>query len=278
MNLPDDLYRQVDTALTEDIGSGDLTASLIPEDRQATAHVLCRDAAIICGQAWFNECFNRFDADVLIDWQIEEGSTVSPDTILCTLSGKARSLLTVERTALNFLQTLSGVATETRRYVDAMGDVRTRILDTRKTLPGLRTAEKYAVACGGGKNHRMGLYDAMLIKENHILSAGSISQAVQEGRLRYPGKSIEVETENLQELNEALEAGADIIMLDNYSLEDIREAVRINNGRAKLEISGNVTIETLPELAETGVDYISVGALTKHVHAIDLSMRIELEV
>lgn len=278
MNLPDDLLRQVDTALTEDIGSGDLTASLIPEDRQAKAHVLCRDAAVICGQAWFNECFHRFDPDVLIDWQVEEGSTVSPDTILCTLSGRARSLLTVERTALNFLQTLSGVATETRRYVDAMGDVRTRILDTRKTLPGLRTAEKYAVACGGGKNHRMGLYDAMLIKENHILSAGSISQAVKEGRSRYPGKSIEVETENLEELKEALQAGADIIMLDNYSLEDIRNAVQINDGRAKLEISGNVTLETLPELAGTGVDYISVGALTKHVHAIDLSMRIELEV
>jgi nicotinate-nucleotide pyrophosphorylase (carboxylating) len=277
MNLPDDLQRQVDAALEEDIGSGDITASLIPEDRQAKAHVLCREAAVICGQAWFNDCFHRFDPDVLIDWQVEEGNTVSPDTILCTLSGRARSLLTVERTALNFLQTLSGVATETRRYVEAMGDVRTRILDTRKTLPGLRTAEKYAVACGGGKNHRMGLYDAMLIKENHILSAGSISRAVQEGRSLYPDKPIEVETENLQELSEALEAGANIIMLDNYSLEDIREAVRINHGRAKLEISGNVTIETLPELADTGVDYISIGALTKHVQAIDLSMRISLE-
>jgi nicotinate-nucleotide pyrophosphorylase (carboxylating) len=277
MSLPDDLQRQVDAALEEDIGSGDITASLIPEERQASARVLCRDAAVICGQAWFNTCFKSFDPEVTIQWQVDEGARVDADTVLCTLKGNARSLLTVERTALNFLQTLSGVATETRRYVDAIGDLPTRILDTRKTLPGLRTAEKYAVACGGGKNHRIGLFDAMLIKENHIFSAGSITLAVTEGRSRYLDKPIEVETENLQELNEALEAGADIIMLDNYSIEDILEAVRINQGRAKLEVSGNVTLDGLRKLAETGVDYISIGALTKHVHAIDLSMRVSLD-
>jgi nicotinate-nucleotide pyrophosphorylase (carboxylating) len=277
MNLPDDLQRQVDAALEEDIGSGDITASLIPAKRRATARVLCRDAAIICGQPWFNACFKSFDPGVTIQWQVEEGSHVEADTLLCILEGSARSLLTVERTALNFLQTLSGVATETRRHVDAIGDLPTRILDTRKTLPGLRTAEKYAVSCGGGKNHRIGLFDAMLIKENHIFSVGSITQAVTEGRTRYPDKPIEVETENLQELKEALEAGADIIMLDNYSLEDIYKAVEITGGKAKLEVSGNVTLATLRELAETGVDYISIGALTKHVQAIDLSMRISLE-
>jgi len=277
MNLPDDLQRQVDAALEEDIGSGDITASLIPAKRRATARVLCRDAAIICGQPWFNACFKSFDPGVTIQWQVEEGSHVEADTLLCILEGSARSLLTVERTALNFLQTLSGVATETRRHVDAIGDLPTRILDTRKTLPGLRTAEKYAVSCGGGKNHRIGLFDAMLIKENHIFSVGSITQAVTEGRTRYPDKPIEVETENLQELKEALEAGADIIMLDNYSLDDIYKAVEITGGKAKLEVSGNVTLATLRELAETGVDYISIGALTKHVQAIDLSMRISLE-
>ena len=277
MNLPDDLQRQVDAALEEDIGSGDITASLIPAKRRATARVLCRDAAVICGQPWFNACFKSFDPGVTIQWQVGEGSHVEADTLLCILEGSARSLLTVERTALNFLQTLSGVATETRRHVDAIGDLPTRILDTRKTLPGLRTAEKYAVSCGGGKNHRIGLFDAMLIKENHIFSVGSITQAVTEGRTRYPDKPIEVETENLQELKEALEAGADIIMLDNYSLEDIYKAVEITGGKAKLEVSGNVTLATLRELAETGVDYISIGALTKHVQAIDLSMRISLE-
>jgi len=277
MNLPDDLQRQVDAALEEDIGSGDITASLIPAKRRATARVLCRNAAVICGQPWFNACFKSFDPGVTIQWQVGEGSHVEADTLLCILEGSARSLLTVERTALNFLQTLSGVATETRRHVDAIGDLPTRILDTRKTLPGLRTAEKYAVSCGGGKNHRIGLFDAMLIKENHIFSVGSITQAVTEGRTRYPDKPIEVETENLQELKEALEAGADIIMLDNYSLDDIYKAVEITGGKAKLEVSGNVTLATLRELAETGVDYISIGALTKHVQAIDLSMRISLE-
>lgn len=277
MRLPDDLQRQVDAALAEDIGSGDITASLIPAERQATARVICRDAAVICGQAWFNACFKSFDPEVTVQWQVDEGSRVEADTLLCILEGSARSLLTVERTALNFLQTLSGVATETRRYVDAIGDLPTRILDTRKTLPGLRTAEKYAVSCGGGKNHRLGLFDAMLIKENHIFSVGSITRAVTQGRTRFPDKPIEVETENLQELEEALEAGADIIMLDNYSLEDIDKAVEITEGKAKLEVSGNVTLESLRQLAETGVDYISIGALTKHVKAIDLSMRVSLE-
>jgi nicotinate-nucleotide pyrophosphorylase (carboxylating) len=266
----------VDLALKEDIGSGDITASLIPEDRQATATVICRDHAIICGRTWFDTCFERFDPAVEIDWQIEEPDSVSPDTLLCRLSGPARSLLTVERSALNFLQTLSAVATSTRAYVDALGSSHTRILDTRKTLPGLRTAQKYAVACGGGKNHRVGLYDALLIKENHIMAAGGISAAVQAGRRLHPDKTLEVETEDLTEFQEALTAGADIIMLDNFDLGMITEAVTLNAGRSKLEVSGNVVLENIHEFAESGVDYISIGALTKNIQAIDLSMRIDL--
>jgi len=276
MTLPEDLQDIVDLALQEDIGSGDITASLIDAACHAEATVLCREQAIICGQPWFDACFSAFDASVRVEWLVSEGSEAGPDTVLCRISGPARSLLTVERTALNFLQTLSAVATETHRYASAIQGSRARILDTRKTLPGLRSAEKYAVSCGGGKNHRMGLYDALLIKENHIMAAGSITAAVREGKTRYPDKPLEVETENLDEFREALEAGADIIMLDNYELDDIREAVAINGGRAKIEVSGNVTLDTIASLSATGIDYISVGALTKNIQAIDLSMRIQL--
>jgi nicotinate-nucleotide pyrophosphorylase (carboxylating) len=277
MKLPEDLQTIVRLALQEDIGSGDITASLIDAACRADATVVSREQAIICGQPWFDACFEAFDPSVSVEWQVTEGAKVEPDTVLCRIGGAARSLLTVERTALNFLQTLSAVATETQRYVSAIQGGPTRILDTRKTLPGLRSAEKYAVACGGGKNHRMGLYDALLIKENHIMAAGSITAAVTEGKARYPDKPLEVETENLEEFQEALQAGADIIMLDNYDLEEIREAVAINRGRAKIEVSGNVTLDTVASLAATGVDYISVGALTKSIRAIDLSMRIQLD-
>jgi nicotinate-nucleotide pyrophosphorylase (carboxylating) len=277
MTLPEDLPSIVNQALQEDIGSGDITASLIEESRQASATVICREKAVICGQPWFDACFQAFDPSVSVEWLVTEGARVNADTLLCRINGPARSLLTVERTALNFLQTLSAVATETHRYVNAVQGSQARILDTRKTIPGLRSAEKYAVACGGGKNHRMGLFDALLIKENHIMAAGSITVAVTEGKRRFPDKPLEVETENLEEFREALEAGADIIMLDNYGLDDIRTAVTLNQGRAKIEVSGNVTLETVSTLADTGVDYISVGALTKNIQAIDLSMRIQLD-
>lgn len=277
MTLPNDLLEIVNLALLEDIGSGDVTASLIDESCQASAYVLCREQAIICGQPWFEACFDQFDPSVSIEWLVDEGASVTADTRICQISGNARSLLTVERTALNFLQTLSAVATVTHRYVERIRGSKTRILDTRKTLPGLRSAEKYAVHCGGGKNHRMGLYDALLIKENHILAAGSITQAVLQGKHQYPGMPVEVETESITEFSEALAAGADIIMLDNYSLDEIKTAVEMNQGRVKLEVSGNVTLDTLSQLASTGVDYISIGALTKHIQAVDLSMRIELD-
>lgn len=277
MTLPNDLLEIVNLALLEDIGSGDVTASLIDESCQASAYVLCREQAIICGQPWFEACFDQFDPSVSIEWLVDEGASVTADTRICQISGNARSLLTVERTALNFLQTLSAVATVTHRYVERIRGSKTRILDTRKTLPGLRSAEKYAVHCGGGKNHRMGLYDALLIKENHILAAGSITQAVLQGKHQYPGMPVEVETESITEFSEALAAGADIIMLDNYSLDEIKTAVEMNQGRVKLEVSGNVTLDSLSQLASTGVDYISIGALTKHIQAVDLSMRIELD-
>jgi nicotinate-nucleotide pyrophosphorylase (carboxylating) len=277
MKLPNDLPEIVKLALREDIGSGDVTASLIDESCRASAYVLCREEAIICGQPWFEACFDQFDPSVTIEWLVDEGAPVSADTRICQIRGNARTLLTVERTALNFLQTLSAVATMTHHYVERIRGSRTKIMDTRKTLPGLRSAEKYAVNCGGGKNHRMGLYDALLIKENHILAAGSITQAVTQGKRQYPEMAVEVETENIAEFREALAAGADIIMLDNYSLEAIKTAVDMNQDRAKLEVSGNVTLDTLSQLAKTGVDYISIGALTKHIQAVDLSMRIELE-
>ena len=273
MLLPNDIQTTVARALAEDIGTGDVTAGLIPAAKQASATVICREAAILCGTAWFDEVFRQLDPAVHIIWQHQDGERVAAHAVLCTLQGSARSILSGERAALNFLQTLSATATATRRYVDLVAHTQCRILDTRKTLPGLRTAQKYAVVCGGGTNHRIGLYDRVLIKENHIMAAGSITAAIQQARQLHPGILVEVETENLQELAEATAAQADIIMLDEYSLADMREAVRITDGRIPLEASGGVSPETLVAIAETGVNFVSIGGITKHVRAVDLSMR-----
>ncbi len=270
---PKTVTENVRTALVEDIGSGDLTAALIPVDAQAEAYVITREAAVVCGRPWVDEVFRQLDTRVQIEWQVQEGDWVTPDQELFRLRGSARALLTGERTALNFLQTLSGTATEARRWAELVADLPVKILDTRKTLPGLRDAQKYAVRCGGCHNHRHGLYDGVLIKENHIHAAGSITQAVTKVRPYAQGRLVEVEVENINELQEALAAGADIIMLDNFTLEQIHQAVAINRGKANLEVSGNVSLETVRRLAETGVDFISTGALTKHLRAVDLSMR-----
>ena len=262
-------------ALAEDVGSGDLTAALIPEQAQAQARVISRQSAVLCGQTWFDEVYRQLAPDIVIHWQVADGDRIEQDQLLCTLQGPAKALLTGERTALNFLQALSGTATQARRYADAVAGTGAVVLDTRKTLPGLRAAQKYAVRCGGCHNHRLGLFDAVLIKENHILAAGSISRAVTEARRLHPSVTLEVEVENLQELEEALEAGPDVIMLDNFDLEAMARAVVITAGRAKLESSGNVILDGLRAIAETGVDYISVGALTKDLQAVDLSMRFD---
>ena len=261
-------------SLTEDIGSGDITAELIPENYLAKASIISREDAIICGIPWVEAVYQYVDPAVKIHWRVKDGETISGGQTLVELVGKARSLVTGERVTLNWLQTLSGTATEVRRYVEKLKGTTTQLLDTRKTLPGLRYAQKYAVLCGGGSNHRMGLYDAYLIKENHIISCGSITQAIQKARNHHPDKPLEVEVENINELNEALNANADIILLDNFDINEIKKAVVINQGQAELEISGNINLENIREIAETGVNFISVGALTKHVHAIDLSMRI----
>ena len=264
-------------ALAEDIGSGDLTADLLPADATATARVITREAAVICGQAWFERCFGLIDDSVEISWNVREGEHVDANTRLCDLRGNARSLVTGERTALNFLQLLSATATVTASYVAAAAGTSTRILDTRKTIPGLRLAQKYAVRVGGGDNHRIGLYDAILIKENHIAAAGSIAAAVARARALHPGVFVEVETENLDEFELAIEAAVDRIMLDEFSADDRAEAVRRNAGRCLLEVSGGLGLEGIAAIARSGVDCISVGALTKHVRAIDLSMRVTLD-
>ncbi|HIB63114.1 MAG TPA: carboxylating nicotinate-nucleotide diphosphorylase [Methylococcaceae bacterium] len=269
------IEEQVDVFLREDIGSGDLTALIIPEKSQADATVITRQKMIVCGQAWFNAVFRSLDEHVEIVWLVEEGEWVDAGIQLCTLSGGARRLLTGERTALNVLQTLSAVATESWQYSRAVVGTNCQILDTRKTLPGLRLAQKYAVKCGGCLNHRVGLYDGILIKENHIIAAGSISAAVSRARL-ISSVVVEVEVENQSELREAVAAHPDRIMLDNFSLEEMREAVAWVAGRIPLEASGDVTLETLYAVARTGVDFISVGALTKNISAIDLSMRISV--
>ncbi|MEZ6966403.1 carboxylating nicotinate-nucleotide diphosphorylase [Aeromonas sp. S9(2024)] len=279
-----DVSRAVRAALLEDLGdalttldqpdtSADITAQLIPADRISSARVITREAGVFCGQPWVDEVFTQLGGEVKVEWLVQDGERLSPNQELFRLHGPARLLLTGERNALNFVQTLSGVATLTARYVAELEETGCRLLDTRKTIPGLRSAQKYAVTCGGGKNHRIGLFDAYLIKENHILACGGIAGAIQEARRLNPDKPVEVEVESLTELEQALTAGADIVMLDNFDLAMMREAVAINQGRAKLEVSGNVTLETLAEFAATGVDYISVGALTKHVRALDLSMR-----
>ncbi|ATY82695.1 carboxylating nicotinate-nucleotide diphosphorylase [Aeromonas veronii] len=279
-----DVSRAVRAALLEDLGdalttldqpdaSADITAQLIPADRMASARVITREAGVFCGQPWVDEVFVQLGGDVKVEWKVQDGEVLSPNQELFRLHGPARLLLTGERNALNFVQTLSGVATLTARYVAELEGTDCRLLDTRKTIPGLRTAQKYAVTCGGGKNHRIGLYDAYLIKENHILACGGIAEAISEARHLNPGKPVEVEVESLAELEQALVAKADIVMLDNFDVTMMREAVATNQGRAKLEVSGNVTLDTLAEFAATGVDFISVGALTKHVRALDLSMR-----
>jgi nicotinate-nucleotide pyrophosphorylase (carboxylating) len=276
---PQDLGEQVERALEEDVGRGDLTAALVPARRTGRATVITREAAVICGQPWFDEVFRKIDASVHVGWQVPEGASVDAEQLLCRLDGPARALLTGERTALNFLQTLSGTATVTRRYVDRIAGLPCRILDTRKTLPGLRRAQKYAVRCGGGQNHRMGLFDGILVKENHIMAAGSIAAAVTAARAAGTRIPVEVEVESLDELRQALDAGADMALLDEFSLADLRAAVEMNRrharGPIKLEASGNVTLETIRAIAETGVDFISVGSLTKHLRAVDLSMRFE---
>lgn len=270
------LREEVRRALHEDMGEGDLTAALIPEEAQAEATVICREPAVICGRPWFDAVFALLDQRIAIDWQIEEGQQVAANQRLCTLRGPARPLLSGERTALNFLQTLSGTATLARAYAEAVAGTGVRVLDTRKTVPGLRRAQKYAVACGGCHNHRMGLYDGVLIKENHILAAGSIGEAVAQARHHAPaGIPVEVEVENLHEAHEALAAGADILLLDNMDLDELRQAVEACNGQAKLEASGGVNLKSIRAIAETGVDYISVGGLTKDVRAVDLSMRFD---
>ncbi len=262
--------------LDEDIGSGDVTALIIPAIRQAEARVITREAMVCCGQAWFNAVFSALDDAIKIDWQVEEGQWVEAGHVLCQLSGLARPLLTGERTALNLLQTLSATATQARLYANAVAGTGCAVLDTRKTIPGLRDAQKYAVVCGGCQNQRIGLYDGVLIKENHIMAAGSIAEAVVRARA-LSDKLLEVEVESMLELEQAMVAQPDRIMLDNFSVAALREAVKKVAGRCKLEASGNISLSNIREIAETGVDYISIGALTKNVQAIDLSMRIELE-
>ncbi|WP_105663933.1 carboxylating nicotinate-nucleotide diphosphorylase [Cronobacter dublinensis] len=273
-----DIPVTVAQALREDLGgetdaSRDITAQLLPPDSRSHAVVITREAGVFCGKRWVDEVFIQLGGDVSVTWRVNDGDSVQPDQPLFELEGPSRALLTGERTALNFVQTLSGVASEVRRYVTLLEDTHTQLLDTRKTVPGLRSALKYAVLCGGGANHRLGLSDAFLIKENHIIASGSVRQAVEKAFWLHPDVPVEVEVESLDELDDALKAGADIIMLDNFNVEQMRAAVKRTAGQARLEVSGNVTLETLRAFAETGVDYISVGALTKHIRALDLSMR-----
>ena len=283
--LENDIRLSVKAALDEDLGqqdaSGDITAQLIPTDRYAEASLITREEGVFCGKAWAEQVFNQLGGKVALHWHVDDGDLIVPNQCLCEVSGPARAILTGERTALNFIQTLSGVATLTKRYVDKLVGTHAQLLDTRKTLPGLRTAQKYAVGCGGGKNHRIGLFDAFLIKENHIIACDNINNAIQKARLLKPEAPVEVEVESLAELKLALDAGADIVMLDNFDITMMLDAVQINkdyqanDASAKLEVSGNVTLDTIGDFAKTGVDFISVGALTKHVKALDLSLRLK---
>jgi len=272
------IARQVSAALAEDVGTGDVTAALVPLQQQVRAHVVAREPAVLCGTQWVSETFRQLDAAIRLEWQATDGERIAADQVLLNLSGPARPILTGERTALNFLQTLSATATAASRYVEAIAGTNCRIIDTRKTLPGLRLAQKYAVRCGGAQNHRIGLYDMVLIKENHIIAAGSIATAIASARRTSPGIPVETEVESLTEFDQALAGGADIILLDELSLDDMRTAVARNRERgskAKLEASGSVTLATVRDIALTGVDYISIGSITKHVQAVDLSMRFE---
>ncbi len=278
--VPPDLEAQVERALAEDIGAGDLTAALIAPDRRGRASVLTREAAIVCGRPYVDASFTQLDSGVTLDWRVAEGAPAAAGQILFTVAGNARALLSAERTALNFLQLLSATATVAHRYASLIADTQCRVLDTRKTIPGLRTAQKYAVAVGGGTNHRMGLYDGILIKENHIMAAGSIGAAVARARELHGEAPVEVEVETLEQLREAIAVGADRALLDNFTLEGLKAAVDLNRGSLKplrLEASGGVNEQTIHAIAMTGVDYISVGAITKHLHAIDLSMRFDWE-
>lgn len=279
MLMADAITQNVKLALYEDLqNQPDITSLLIPNTRKATAKVITREYMVLCGKPWVEEVFKQLDPEIDIEWYYQDGEEIQANCLIFTASGKARSLLTGERTALNFLQTLSGVATITRKFVDKIASSNTHLLDTRKTIPGLRIAEKYAVRCGGGYNHRMGLFDAFLIKENHILACGSITEAIRAARNIAANKTVEIEVENLEELKEAIDAGADIVMLDNFSTEQIRKAVEINANRVKLEASGDINLENIGDIAAAGVDFISVGALTKHIKAINLSMRFDFRI
>ena len=274
MHVPQSYIEEsVHIALTEDVGLEDVTSKLIPEDEFSIATVIARENAIICGVDWFEEVFNQLDSEIFIEWNTDDGEAISIDQQICTLSGSTRALLTGERSALNFLQTLSGTATLAKQYADAVAGTKTRILDTRKTLPGLRMAQKYAVSCGGCLNHRMGLFDAILIKENHILSIGSIKDAVEAARINSPELPVEVEVENIDEFEQALAAKVERVLLDNFDIDMLKQAVKINNRQIELEASGGITLDNIRSIAETGVDYISTGAITKDVKALDLSMR-----
>ena len=275
-SLQSSLQDQVRRALAEDVGDGDITAALIPADRQAQATIISREPAILCGTAWADEVFRQVDPQIKIEWLAADGDQLAPNEPSCRMSGPARGLLTGERCALNFIQTLSATATRSRYFADLVEGTGVKLLDTRKTLPGLRLAQKYAVTCGGCHNHRIGLFDAFLIKENHIAACGGIDAAVAQARVLSPGKPVEVEVESLDELRQALAAGADIIMLDELSNADMRSAVQITAGKAKLEASGGINDSTLRAVAETGVDYISIGSMTKDVKAVDLSMRLSM--
>lgn len=264
---------QVKLALLEDIGQQDLTADLIPASAQANARLICRQQGVLCGSDWFTAVFQQLDPAIQVNWHKKDGERLTADDIICQISGSARHILSGERTALNFLQTLSATASLTRLYADAINGLPIVLLDTRKTLPGFRMAQKYAVRCGGGSNHRFGLFDAILIKENHIQAAGSIEDAVKQARSIHPQVSVEVEVENIDELKQALQAQADIILLDNFSMEDLKRAVAINQGQTKLEASGGIALSNIRQIAETGIDRISVGALTKDIKALDLSLR-----
>ncbi len=270
------IQSQVSQALAEDIGPGDLTAELIPQNNQATAHLICREPAVLCGCDWFNEVFRQLDDSITIQWYANDGDSISNEQRICTISGHARHILTGERSAMNFLQTLSGTATSTQQYVRQLGSTSVKLLDTRKTIPGLREAQKYAVKCGGAYNHRHGLFDGVLIKENHIMAAGSITHAVENARKTIPHTlKIEVEVETLEEVTEALNAGADILLLDNMDNTQLEQAIELNHGRALLEVSGNITLERLKELSRLAIDFISTGAITKHIKAVDFSLRFE---
>ncbi len=273
INFQQHIIHDVELALQEDIGSGDISALLIDEGKSLTTRLLVREDAVLCGTAWFEQAFKQCDERIQLDWQAQDGDRVSADSVLCQISGPARAILTAERTALNFLQTLSGTATTTRFYVEKINQTSCRILDTRKTIPHLRLAQKYAVTCGGGMNHRIGLFDAYLIKENHLAACGSIQKAVERGRAFQPDRLLEVEVETLEQLQQAIDAKVDRALIDNFNLAEMKQAVKMTSNRIQLEASGNITDESLLSIANTGVDFISIGALTKHLRAVDFSLR-----